>query len=276
MTPEEAAAVEAAQERQLRDLATQIASMTKLGFDPLTIRKGMIAAVTDFADPPTVAINISGDTETTVSEVRVLNNYTPLVGQTVLIAKQGTEIFLLGSIASVNPRTLAASSEEANGWIKATLAAGSHGGGEGDVYYRRVMDHGSWKMQWRGQWNVSGTTMISSGGLDPNYRPAANRAVAAARNINGADTCQVIFATTGAVTISSTSSATPSLNISGSALSVGGSTDVRLSGYQSAAGSDLGHSHAWSDTTTAHTHSGSSISIASPTWVSLNGVEYFL
>jgi hypothetical protein len=275
MTPEEAAAVEAAQERQLRDLATQIASMTKLGFDPLTIRKGTIAAVTDFADPPTVAINISGDTETTVSEVRVLNNYTPLVGQTVLIAKQGTEIFLLGSIASVNPRTLAASSEEANGWIKATLAAGSHGGGEGDVYYRRVMDHGSWKMQWRGQWNVSGTTMISSGGLDPNYRPAANRAVAAARNVNGADTCQVIFATTGAVTISSTSSATPSLNMA----SVSLTSDVSGSTSPTSLTDHADHSHGagtLSAFNSGHSHSASSISISSPTWVSLNGVEYFL
>ncbi len=272
MTPEETAA----QERELRELAAMISKMGKLGFDPMTVRKGVVASVNDFADPPTVSINISGDTNTLVSQVRTLNNYTPLVGQTVLIGKQGTEIFLLGSIASVNPRTVASASEEDNGWIKATLAAGSHGGGEGDVYYRRVMDHGSWKMQWRGQWNVSGTTMISSGGLDPNYRPAANRAVAAARNVNGADTCQVIFASTGGVTISSASSATPSLDISGSALSVGGSTDVRLSGYQSAAGSDLGHSHTWGDTTTAHTHSGSSISIASPTWVSLNGVEYFL
>ena len=100
MTPEEQAALDAAQEKQIRELASQITQMAKLGFDPMTVRKGVVAAVADTTTPPTVSINISGDTTTLVSQVRTLNNYTPVVGQTVLIGKQGTEIFLLGAISS--------------------------------------------------------------------------------------------------------------------------------------------------------------------------------
>ena len=276
MTPEEAAAIEAAQERQLRDLATQITQMTKLGFDPLTIRKGTVVAVSDNTNPPTVSINISGADDTLVSQVRTLNNYTPLVGQTVLIGKQGTEIFLLGSIASVNPRTVAASSEEDNGWIKADLAAGSHGGGEGDVYYRRVMDHGSWKMQWRGQWNVSGTTMISSGGLDPNYRPASNRAVSCARNLSGLPTCQVIFSSTGGVTIGL---AAPGIATQSPGTSQhNGHTHTFYDTYNGTGGYATDETEsAGVHTHTVNTHGHGEVTLVSnPTWVSLNGVEYFL
>ena len=284
MTPEEAAAIEAAQERQLRDLATQIAQMTKLGFDPLTIRKGTIAAVNDFADPPTVSINISGDTETLVSAVRTLNNYTPLVGQTVLIAKQGTEIFLLGSIASVNPRSTAASSEEDNGWIKATLTNGTHGGGDNDVYYRRVMDHGSWKMQWRGVWNPGGQSFMinTANALDPNFRPTSYRAVSAARNITtnadqGLPTVRLDFVADGTVRyytdrpgISSTSVGTSSNGSHSHYFAdTWGSTGASYSDDET--GSAGSHSHTVND----HAHGGATV-VDAPTWISLNGVEYYL
>jgi hypothetical protein len=280
VTPEEQAALDASQEKQLRDLAAQIAQMSKLGFDPMTIRKGVIAAVNDTTAPPTVSINVSGDTSTIVSQVRTLNNYTPLVGQTILLAKQGTEIFILGAIAAGSP--LAVNSETDNGWKKATLEAGSHGGnGNGDVYYRRVLDHGSWKMQWRGGWNVSGTTIIT--GLDPDYRPTSLRSLPAARSANGAATVKVDFQTNGNVVIVGYD-AVPSVN----SLSVGGlsGSTSSISSHSHGISFDLGTHDHFGATTAAGGHSHSvgtdghdhtvTVDVSAPTWVSLNGLEYFL
>jgi hypothetical protein len=279
MTPEEQASLDAAQEKQIRDLASQITQMSKLGFDPMTVRKGVIAGVADATTPPTVSINISGDTATLVSQVRTLNNYTPLVGQTVLVGKQGTEIFILGSIASVSPTTTADASTSDNGWRKAVLTNGTHAGANNDVYYRRVLDHGAWKMQWRGIWNPAGTTAMidTANALDTDYRPAAYKPIACARTADGLSTVRVDFNANGTVNLYT---ATPGIaNASLSAdISVGGSTDVRLSGYLSQAGSDLGHSHTWGDSDSddvSHSHGGTT-TVAAPTWVSLNGVEYFL
>lgn len=272
MTPEESAA----QERELRELAAMISKMGKLDFDPMTVRKGVVASVNDFADPPTVSINISGDTNTLVSQVRTLNNYTPVVGQTVLVAKQGTEIFLLGSIASINPRSTTDATLTGNGWIKADLSNGSHGSGEHAVHYRRVLDHGSWKMQWRGLWNTSGsTTMIDSGdALDPNYRPTSYRAVVCARQSAGAVTIRLDFNANGTVEvltgtpgISSTSMGTSSANTSSTVShSHGGEVSTSTITHN-----DGSHSHS----VNSHSHGGL-VLIDYPSWISLNGVEYFL
>lgn len=294
MTPEEQAAHDAAEDQQLKDLATQIAAMTQLGFDPMTIRKAIIASVNDAATPPTVSLNISGDTETLVTEVRILNNYTPLVDQTVLLAKQGTEIFLLGSIASVDPRSAAESTASDNGWVAATLSAGTGGSGDNAVRYRRIMDHGSWKMQWRGEWNPAGNlSMITAGNaLDPDFRPAGRRGLPAARDAVGSTTCRMEFSPDGTVRYYS---ASPAINTTGD---LGGGTG-------SNGGFDYGgHSHGISDTygaagefvqsdgtsvngafsvgshshgidTGSHNHGGSTV-VTAPTWISLNGLEYFL
>jgi hypothetical protein len=274
VTPEELAAIEAAQEKQLRDLATQMAQMTKLGFDPMTIRKGIITAVAGTTSPPTVSINISGDTNTTVSQVRTLNNYTPVVGQTVLVAKQGAEIFLIGSIASINPKSSTDATLTGNGWIRATLTNGTHGSGEHAVHYRRVLDHGSWKMQWRGMWNTSGSaTMIgSANALGTSYRPTSYRQIACARESDGAVTIRMDFNADGTVTVLT---GTPGI----SSTSVGTSSHTGHShGYiDDPAGTEDStyvsgsHSHTVND----HSHGGLVV-IDYPTWISLNGVEYFL
>ncbi len=300
MTPEEQAALDAAQEKEIRDLAAQITQMAKLGFDPMTIRKATIASVNDTSSPPTVGINISGDNETLVSQVRTLNNYTPLMGQTVLLAKQGTEIFIFGAIAANNPASV--NNETDNGWKRASLAAGSHGGnGNGDIYYRRVLDHGAWKMQWRGGWNASGTTIVT--GLDPDYRPSSLRSLAAARNSNGlSTTLKVDFGTDGSVTLAG-SSLTANLDINASAPggytsfvsshSHGVSVSTSGSGGTGGASAGTAHTHGVSVSTSGsgstssnggHDHSisvnshfhGGTVSTDSPTWVSLNGLEYFL
>lgn len=293
MTPEEMAAHEASQEQQLRDLATQLAAMTKLGFDPMTIRKAIITSVSDATSPPTVSLNISGDSTTLVSEVRMLNNYTPLVGQTVLMAKQGTEIFLLGSIASVNPTAASASSDTSNGWRTAALSAGSHGSGDNTVRYRRIMDHGSWKMQWRGEWLPGGNlTMLNAGVLDPDFRPGGRRAPATGREASGHATCRMEFSSDGTVRYYE---AAPGINTTGDlgggtssngSFSIGthnhGFTDYYNTTAQSSLANATGYSgsfsvgsHSHSLDTGSHNHGGST-TVAAPGWISLNGLEYFL
>src|SRR5687768_11097663 len=249
--------------------------MAKLGFDPMTVRKGVVAAVADTTTPPTVSINISGDTTTLVSQVRTLNNYTPAVGQTVLIGKQGTEIFLLGAISATSPTSVSTFTD--NGWIQATLTNGSHNGNSnGNVYYRRVLDHGSWKMQWRGGWTTGGSDIMidTADALDPDYRPTGHRTVPAARDLVGATNVNIDFHTNGRVVVTGgvepTNSATVSLSgTTGSALtssyvehSHGGA--VAISGITH---NDGFHSHSWSDSA-SHSHTPTA-----PVWVSLNGVE---
>lgn len=283
-TPEEQAAHDADLDRQLRDLAAQIAKMTKLPFDPVNVRKGVVAGVADTATPPTVSLNLSGDTESIVTEVRTLNNYTPLVGQTVLVAKQGNEIFILGAIASINPKTASDATTSDNGWTKAVLTNGTHnGGGNGDVYYRRVLDHGSWKMQWRGGWAPSGsnTTMLSSGdALDPDYRPASLRSVAVTRNSDGSVYLRMDFAADGTIAyLNGTPRILTTGDLGGSANSAGShahsfedwfsATEHFTNGTASAG------SHTHGIDTGSHSHGGFT-DIGTPTWVSLNGVEYFL
>jgi hypothetical protein len=287
VTPEEQAAYDAEQDKQLRDLAAQMAQMSKLGFDPMTMRKAIIGSVSDTTSPPTVSLNISGDTDTLVTQVRTMNNFTPLVGQTVLLAKQGTEIFLLGAIAATNPYSVGGAGTTDNGWQQATITNGSHGGNSnGNIYFRRVLDHGSWKMQWRGGWAPGGSTILigAANALDTDFRPSSKRSVLAAREVQtGATALQFDFNTDGTVTLVGATTAP-----AGGSSAPGGTTDtvdpidnttVALSGYLSQGGSDLGHSHGvvgghWHDIfVNSHSHS---ITVTAPTWVSLNGVEYFL
>lgn len=270
MTPEEQAALDAAQEKQLRELAAQITQMSKLGFDPMTIRKGTVVSVADTATPPTVSLNISGSEDVLVSEVRTLNNYTPLVGQTVLIGKQGSEIFILGAIASINPKLASSITAPENGWIKATISNGSGA----DVYYRRVLDHGSWKMQWRGTWTTGGSTeMISSGdALDPDYRPASGRSLSTAREATDMNTCRIDFASDGTVRIwHSTPDASTG---SAGSFSVGSHNHSHRDYYSATEFIDTATGSSGGFSVGNHSHSAS-ITIVFPSWVSLN-CEYFL
>lgn len=281
MTPEEQAALDASQEKMIRELASQITKMSKLGFDPLTIRKGIVAAVIDTSTPPTVSINISGDETTLISAVRTLNNYTPVVGQTVLVAKQGTEIFLLGAISAANPTSV--NNHTDNGWIRATLTNGAHGGNSnGDIYYRRVLDHGSWKMQWRGGWDPLGETVLidTADALDPDYRPTSHRSLVAARALTGGLSVTVDFHTSGRVVMTGFQTATNSASVSlGGGTDSAGSHSHGISDTYGATGefvqsdgtsSNGSHSHSWGDSA-SHSHTPSF-----PSWISLNGLEYFL
>lgn len=286
-TVEEARAIaNAYSDEEIRSLAQAVLKSGELGFDPTTLVKGIIAAVDTAGSPPTVSIQISGDTATTIASVRVMNNYSPVTGDTVLIAKQGADIVVLGHIADLGGKVVA---NGAGGWVLATLSAGSHNGNSmGSVYYRRILDHGSWKMQWRGGWAASGTLMINTGqALATEFRPVEKRSVLAARQFQtGLVACQVDFHTDGRVELTgSTQAAGLSTNVSG---------DVGVTSIGGGGIADTSHNHAdWEGFATfttfmSHSHGGGgghdhsffggghTHPVTAPTWVSLHNVEYFL
>lgn len=85
----------------LRRLAT-VLQQSGLSFDPVTMRKAVISAVNLAAAPPVVSIQLSGDTTTTIDNVRVFRQYTPVVGDTALILKQGKDLLALGTVAGTS------------------------------------------------------------------------------------------------------------------------------------------------------------------------------
>jgi hypothetical protein len=284
-SPEETAALQESQMiAEVRALVTQMAKSGALGFDPGTYTKGTITAISTSAfQAPTVTVNVSGDVTTAVPGIALLNNYSPVVGHTVIMGKMGPQVFVLGHIPE-----LSASSDAngAGGWIKATLNAGTHNGNSnGDVCYRRILDHGAWKMQWRGGWNVSGTTMVS--GLDTDYRPVAKRSVLCSRQVvNDGIAAQLDFMTDGSAVLVGGSMSTASGSVSGDITGgSGGATGNSFVGPTTAWPSDA-HNHGviagdHAHSTGSHTHSFSGgahshVTAPTPTWVGLHGVEYFL
>lgn len=188
-----AQAADAAQTDAIRELATQIAKQAVLDFDPATIRKGVITAIADTAAPPTLSVQISGDATTTIDGVRYIDSYAPVVGDTALIIKQGTDLVALGQIAAAF---------SASAWTVVTLGAGwTHGGnGGGNVRYRKVWDNGSPKLQWRGVASRTSGTAAVSVPLASGYRPVERIPVTVARSATGgANVVKLDFDTDGTV-----------------------------------------------------------------------------
>lgn len=245
----------------IRDLVQEIVKQTSLGFDPATIRKGTITALVN-GTPPTLTLNVSGDTTVTVSGVRWLDSYSPVVGDTVLLMKQGADVLAIGRIAANTTAT-------AN-WTQATLSSGfSHNGdSQGNVEYRKVWDYGTWKMQWRGAVARSANNTIVSG-LAADLRPASKRNLVVARNEdNGQNSCHLEFTTGGSVVLEAETQ-NISVDSHGHSLTI---TSLGSHSHGGTVPASLDHFHndsfVSSNTSTA--------TIAAPTWVSFNGVEYFL
>lgn len=189
----EAQSAESAQLDAIRELATEIAKQAVLDFDPATIRKGTVTAIADTSAPPTLSVQISGDTTTTIDGVRYIEAYTPAVGDVALIIKQGTDLVALGKIAA---------NFSATTWTTVTLGAGfSHNGnGNGNVRYRRVWDNGSPKMQWRGGASRSSGTIAVTTPLATGYRPQSLVSVIVARSaVGGANDVKLDFKVDGTV-----------------------------------------------------------------------------
>lgn len=271
-----------AQSDELRALATTL-QKPELSFEACTFRKGIVTAVSD-GPPPSVSLQISGDTQTTVTGVRRLEGYTPLVGQTVLILKQGSEILALGHIAVA----------QETGWALASLNGGfSHNGNSnGSFKFRKVRDHGADKVQFKGSVSRNSGSVITTLGAD--FHPASRRTLMAARNSNGSNDVKVEVGTDGSVQLigmGTVPDSFDSMNVSGGgwtnyhdhpAHSHGGSTNSA----DPPDGLANAHSHGIPSTDFAnhrhyvgdgHTHGlDINLSVPDPSWISLNGLEYFL
>lgn len=243
-------------EAEIRALASQLQAMAKTG-PPLTLDQGSVADTSPTDVPPTCSVTLAGSS-TQIDGVRYLSSYTPVLGDTVVVLRQNGSPLVIGHTADIG--TITAST---GGWVQATLSTGftHNGDSQGNVEYRMLLDAGSFKMQWRGAAARSAnTTVVASASLLAPFRPAIKRKVAAARGFGGGDTtCQVIFNIDGSVVLDGVTYTGPAFSL--------GNSDVRLSGYLSQAGSDLGHAHGLGTAT---------YSVAAPDWVSFNGIEYFL
>ena|SRR5688500_16850884 len=261
----------ATSDEEIRLLAQQLLKSGRLGFDPSTLLKGIVTAVDATGSPPTVSIQISGDTTTTITGIRLMDNYTPRIGHTVLVDKLGPDIMVRGRIADSNATDAEA---EGTGWTKATLAAGSHdGNSNGDIRYRRILDHGSWKMQWQGGWNVSGASVMITA-LPAEYRPSSRRTIIIARNAFQLNDVKVDFDTDGSVAIFGVTNTTANATTGGDVFSSQTSSSVSHSHGGAVATASITHDDGFHD----HGFSGGSHNHLTPhaTWISLNGVEYFL
>lgn len=271
------------QNADIRDLAMEI-QKPEFPFDPATFRKGVIASISSTATPPTVSVTLSGDT-TEISGVRFIDSYGPTVGQTVLIGKQGADIWIIGHIA-----------ESASSFTSPALSSGFTDAD--DFACRRVDDHGVPKMQWKGRVNrSSGTTIIAAGILPVELRPSVERKVLAARGYGGGDLgIQIIFATNGQVSIDG-GARTYAVNnnssdeeTTASSVSDSGTTSyvdpedwttyTALTNHlDHAHGVVGGHSHSFSVGAGSHTHHlehQHTYAVAQPDWISFNNIEYFL
>lgn len=266
---------------QIRQLAAQI-NKPQLTFDPGYMRKGTIAAIDkgNSTTPPTVTVYLSGDTTVPIAGVYLAANYSPQVGDTCLLFKQGNEFFAQGTIAT---------SPTGTGWTTASLSSGNthNGNSNGSLMYRRVMDNGAWKMQWQGGINYGGSANILASALGSDFRPSVKRSMISAREVqSGSIVIGIDFKTDGTVTIVGENQGAPSAGSH--------SHFADLGGGGSGSGSGFGHSHSYSGGTTGGSSEGSSVSVdvevsgstnsggshthtvSSPSWIAFNGIEYFL
>lgn len=246
----------------------------------LSGRKATIDAVDlgDSTTAPTVQVNLSG---ILIPNIRIAASYSPQVGDTVLLLKQGNEYFAAFKIQDTGSKSL----DSSGGWTKPTLGGGnSHSGG--GVHYRRVMDNGAWKMQWKGRMTYGGTTVLSSS-LSSDFQPSEERNVNAARfTSQNSVSVRVDFATSGAVTIvgatatidlgNSFSGGVSNHTHGGSTGFAGDSHFHTHGGTVPAASFAESHSHGIPSSDLSHSHDLGTVDVSAPTWVSFDGIEYFL
>lgn len=255
---------------EIRALAQQLNAMSTPDFTASALLKGTVISSNLTVQPSTASITLMGSS-TQIDGVMIADNVTAVAGDVVNVTMQGNNIQITGRVS--------AGAGANGGWTQATLSSGfTHNGDSGgNVEYRLIQDNGAAKMQWRGVAAVAGSvTTVLSAALGTAYRPASQRKLLLARGMgNGAAILdvQAVFATSGTVTLA------------GNTYSLPGSSHTHeiftsLDGYESAALSNLQHSHIGNDGVDsgggATGSASGSAALSTPDWVSFNGVEYFL
>lgn len=251
---------------EVRQLAAALApeSVTAMSAVKATVDS---ISLGDASTPPTIQINLGG---ILIPNIALAANYSPVVGDTVVLAHQGNSYVAL---TKIQDKGTAVANSTDGGFTKATLDSGhSHGGNSnGDLMYRRVLDNGAWKVQWQGSFSLGGSDTIISGAnaLPSDFRPKSRRTLLGARDATNTVHVKIDFNTDGTVAVVQPELSTSSAGSHSHSL---GSSDVRLSGYLSQGGSDLGHLHGLGTSSTDGSHSHG---VARPSYVTVH-LEYFL
>lgn len=93
------AAAQAAQADAIRALATELFTQLAKDADYCTIKKGVVASIQSTATPPTLTITLSGS-ETQIPGVRYVDSYAPVTGDTVDVLWQNSSVLVLGQVAA--------------------------------------------------------------------------------------------------------------------------------------------------------------------------------
>ncbi|NKS33131.1 hypothetical protein GS534_24195 [Rhodococcus hoagii] len=280
MTPAQqtaaAIAAQAQQRAQVASLAEALIPQTQPG---AIVGKAKVLSAEDGL-PPTVTIQLGGDTSTSISAVRYIDSYTPVPGDTVIVVKQGSELFVLGQMMEKPVQPLNA------GWqTPSSLGSGWGSNGFDPIRFRLVNEHGSYKVQFRGRIDRSsgGTATVFT--LPVGYRPFASVNLLAARDDpGGSNAVGVQVQNSGAVVLvgtTATGMATgstanpPTTNQDGShwtgpdfANDVAPPATIPAGRHGHLV---QDHKHIIPAGGGSHTHA-----VIFPNWVSLNGVEFFL
>lgn len=253
---------------------------------------GTVTAVSLTGTPPSITVKMQGD-DVEVAGIAFIESYSPVVGDTVNMIKQGSEVWAIGQIVT----TSAAPTD--TGWIQPTLAANITTDPVDPVRYRVIVDHGTRKVQMRGGVSVA-SAANTLWTMPTEARPVVNmRPILIARDPNGANDTHLTPNANGTMVLSGSGTAGSSTGGSTSTgnASVSGTSDWVQDPPFSAGGQpttngpyndDTGvdhvhqmnhrhgfnagsHSHSIPAGGGSHTHS-----VPASTWVSFNGIEYFL
>lgn len=281
----------------LRDLA---AALYKEPPVSASIIKGTVTAVALTAAPPSITVQVSGDASVDIPGVRFIDSYSPVVGDTVLLVKQGSQFFVLGQMNS----TTATPAE--NGWVTPSLGSNVTTHGVDPVRYRVVVRDGDRVVQLRGGVTLT-STPTALWTMPAGVRPVVDLLpLLIARNTNGNSnvaqlqvnangTMVLAGATTGVGSVGGTSgnssitltAASNSFNTGSSSPGTSTNGEHRHWVFTTGDFSDYNgphshtvnsHSHSVGahDHGMAHTHPITTAAPAHPTMLSFNGVEYIL
>lgn len=269
----------ATQHQQLSSLASALAP-PKTGCSACLV-KGVVTAVAY----PYMTVQVDGDTLTSIANVRYLEAYSPVVGDTCTMLKQGADLLAIGRINTTT------ASPAVNGWVAPSLGTGITNTSD-TVRYRVVNDNGERKIQLRGKVSVSGTN-ITLFAMPADLRPLFDLQLLAARDNTQSNVVTLNIGNTasGAVTITGVTA--------GVAGQSGGPTNFRTGVEPGSGGvadaitgnTDVNHTHVsgnpGENTSTINSgftnhnhrqgqHQHALDRVLHPTFVSLNGIEYFL
>lgn len=167
----------ATQHQQMTSFATALAP--KKTACSACLVKGVVTAYTY----PYITVQVDGDTQTSIANVRHLEAYSPVVGDTCTMLKQGSDLLAIGR---VNTTT---ASPAVNGWVQPTLNTGFVHSAD-PIRYRLVNDNGDKALQIRGSCTMTGSVVYTANAatvftLPTGYRVSQNCSIIIPRDSGG-------------------------------------------------------------------------------------------